>query len=124
MNLRLLLGRRGERAAARFLKRHRGHRIITANYRCPAGEIDLITLDKDTVVFVEVKTRTSVGPVAPFEAFGAHQQRRIENAARYFLMRAKNPHPAARFDVVSIVWPPRGAPAIEHFQDAFRPLRS
>ena len=124
MNLRLLLGRRGERAAARFLKRHRGHRILTANYRCPAGEIDLITLDQDTVVFVEVKTRASDEPAAPFEALGAHQRRRIENAARYFLMRGKNPHPPARFDVVSIVWPPRGAPIIEHFEDAFRPLRS
>lgn len=113
--------RRGERAAGRFLKRQRGHRILAANYRCPAGEIDLVTLDGDTVVFVEVKTRSSDKAAQPYDAVGYHKRRRLENAARYYLMQQRAQHRPCRFDVVSIVWPPKGAPIIEHFEDAFRP---
>ena len=50
------LGAAGEKAAAKYLRR-RGYRIVARNYRCRGGEIDLIALDADTIVFVEVKTR-------------------------------------------------------------------
>ena len=61
--LRKLLGRSGEDRAARHLA-GLGYRVLERNYRTPQGEIDLIALDGDTVVFVEVKTRTS-------DSFGA-----------------------------------------------------
>jgi putative endonuclease len=116
------LGSRGERLAARSLKR-RGHRIIARNYRSPAGEIDLITQDDETLVFVEVKTRTSDDAADLQEAIGPTQRRRIEHAARYFLMRqSAHDHPC-RFDVITVLWPAHGSPKIEHFEDAFAPRR-
>ena len=121
MNLSALLGRRGERAARRFLRKKRGHRILAANYACHIGEIDLITLDGDTIVFVEVKTRSSDERSQPFEAVGWQKRRRIEMAARYYLTQTRAQDLPCRFDVVSIVWPAKGSPTIEHFENAFRP---
>ena len=52
------LGKKGEELALRFLKK-RGYRIIEKNYVCKMGEMDIIAKEKDTLVFIEVKTRTS-----------------------------------------------------------------
>ncbi len=120
---RLLLGLRGERTAARYLRRHH-HRILVHNYHCVAGEIDLICSDGDTIVFVEVKTRSSDVAEDPLEAMRKTQWRRIENAARYFLLQRSVQDRPCRFDLVTVVWPPRGSPRIEHFVDAFQPRRS
>ena len=117
------LGRRGERAAARHLKRRR-FRIIARNYRCPAGEVDLICTDRETIVFVEVKTRTSDDFQDPQDTVSVAQRRRLFQAARFFLMEAAAPHRPARFDVVTVIWAEHGAAHIEHFQDAYRPERS
>lgn len=114
------LGARGERAAARHLRKLR-HRIVARNYRCPAGEIDLISTDDDTIVFVEVKTRSSDDAQDPFEAIRLSQWRRVQNAARCFLMERSAQDRPCRFDVVTVVWPARGSPRIEHFPDAFQP---
>ncbi len=120
---RLVLGRRGERAAARHLRRRR-YRILIRNYRCPAGEVDLICSHRDAIIFVEVKTRSSDEAQDVQEALRRSQWRRIENAARYFLMQRAAQGRPCRFDLVTVVWPPRGLPHIEHFQDAFQPTRA
>jgi putative endonuclease len=120
---RLLLGRRGERAAARFLKRH-GYRVLARNYHRLAGEIDLICAHADTIVFVEVKTRSSDEAQEPLEALRPAQQRRIEQAARCFLMERSAQDRACRFDVVTIVWQDDGSRRVEHFEDAFRPRQA
>jgi len=73
------LGNRGERVAARYLRRH-GHRILVRNYRCPAGEIDLVCSHDDTVVFIEVKTRTDDSAEDVQEALRPAQWRRIAEA--------------------------------------------
>ena len=52
------LGQKGEDLALRFLKKN-GYRIYTTNYSCKLGEIDIIAKEKDTLAFIEVKTRTS-----------------------------------------------------------------
>lgn len=117
------LGRRGERAAARYLRR-KGYRILLRNYRCAGGEIDLICSEGDTIVFVEVKARTSDEKQEPQEAMRWTQRRRIENAARYFLMQRGVRDRPCRFDVVTAVWPPDDAPQIEHFPDAFQATRA
>jgi len=119
---RLAFGSRGERAAARYLKRQH-HRILTRNYRCAAGEIDLICADCDTIVFVEVKTRSSDTAEEPQQTLRKTQWRRIENAARYFLMQRSAQDRPCRFDVVTVLWAPRGSPRIEHFEDAYQPRR-
>ena len=118
----LRLGARGERAAARHLKR-RHHRIIARNYRCPVGEIDLISIHEDTVVFVEVKTRSSDEAEDPVDAVRPGKWARVERAARYFIAHKLTADYPCRFDLVTVVWPPRGSPVVEHFEDAFQPRR-
>lgn len=117
-DLRHALGRRGERAAAKHLRR-RGLRILIQNYRCDAGEIDLIASDRGTLVFVEVKSRSRDDVQEPHEALRKPQISRIENAAKFFLMERRLQGRPCRFDVVTVLWPPRGAPRIEHFESAF-----
>jgi len=116
------LGIRGERAAARYL-RHRRYHILARDYRCFAGEIDLIASQAATIVFVEVKTRQPDESQHDQLPVGIEQRGRITRAARYFMT-----HPAAadrpfRFDVISVSFPGRGKPRIEHYEDAFAPQR-
>lgn len=118
----LSLGARGERAAARFL-RHRRYRILACNYICPVGEIDLICTDRDTLVFVEVKSRADDERIDPEEFIRPGKWRRVERSARYYLMQHNAADRPCRFDLLTIVWPPGGAPRIEHFEDAFQPRR-
>ncbi len=111
-----LLGDRGEREAARYLRRQ-GFRILVQGYRTPRGEVDLIARDGDTLVFVEVKTRRQGEPA---EAVTPEKQRRLTLAALQFLKRHNLFEQRSRFDVVAIVWPDPGrAPAIEHIRNAF-----
>ncbi|MFQ5591113.1 MAG: YraN family protein [Phycisphaerae bacterium] len=117
------LGRRGERLVARYLQRRR-HKILARNYRCDMGEIDLISADGDTIVFVEIKTRSSRELQDPQETIGSAKWRRVERAARHFLASCDGAGHPCRFDFVSVVWPPHGSPEIEHVEDAFQPRRS
>ncbi len=111
-----LLGDRGEREAAAYLRRQ-GLRIVARNYRTPLGEIDLIARDGDTVVFVEVKTRRQGEPA---EAVTPEKQRRLTLAALHFLKARGLLEYRSRFDVVAIVWPETDrTPDIEHFRAAF-----
>lgn len=124
---RSTLGRRGERMASRALRK-RGMKILARNYRCPRGEIDLIALDRstrrewdaETIVFVEVKTRTSDRYTSPAGAVDAEKQRRLRRAADYYLASRPTDEYAVRFDIVSIVAAPGERPRIEHLPGAFR----
>ena len=116
----LRLGRQGEREAARFLRR-RSLRIVERNYRCPVGEIDLIAVDGDTLVFVEVKTRRSDRWQDPVDTVTAVKWSKVERAARYYLAGRRESDRPYRFDMVTVVWPSRGRPIIEHLEDAFVP---
>jgi putative endonuclease len=111
-----LLGDRGERAAARFLRRQ-GLRVLLRGYRTKVGEIDLIAREGDTLVFVEVKARRHG---VPAEAVTPEKQRRITLAAMHFLGRYRLHEVRSRFDVVAIIWPDdRRPPQIEHIRNAF-----
>ncbi|MGD0899099.1 MAG: YraN family protein [Thermoguttaceae bacterium] len=113
------LGQRGERAAAAFLKRA-GLRVLVHSSRLWPGEIDLVALDGRTVVFVEVKTRTSAEAGQPWEAVDQKKQRKLTTLAVTFLKRHGLLECSARFDVVAVTWPSgKGRPAIEHFPNAF-----
>lgn len=113
------LGRRGEEAAAKYLRRQ-GYRIVAHGERSKFGEIDLVAIDGRTVVFVEVKTRQSQDAGHPAEAVEAVKQRRLTRAAVAFLKHHGLLEHPARFDVVAVTWPEgQRRPAIEHFKDAF-----
>ena len=114
------LGPAGEKVAARHLRRA-GYRIVARNYRCPAGEIDLIALDDDSIVFVEVKTRADTVAADPEANITYHKRRQLTRAAKHFLMEKSAQQRPSRFDVVSVVMPTGGEPAVEHFIDAFSP---
>jgi putative endonuclease len=114
------LGKRGEAAAAKFL-RNLGYRIAARNYRCPVGEVDIIALDGSTIVFVEVKSRTSADAADPEITVHGQKRRRLTRAAKYFLSRKSGLDPPCRFDVVAVVLPETGPVEVEHFIDAFSP---
>jgi putative endonuclease len=114
----LLLGDRGENRAARHL-RDKGYKIITRNFTCDLGEVDIIARDGRTLVFVEVKTRESDEQASPDQQVDQQKQHQLTKVAKFYLSRYGFPPPPARFDVVSIVWPTGREPRIEHIQDAF-----
>ena len=112
-------GEQGERAAARFLRKL-GYQIVTTRHRLRYGEIDVIALDGQTVVFVEVKTRRTDRPGEGAEAVNAERQARLTRAALAFLKGHGLLEYASRFDVVEVLWPEgRKCPEIRHLVDAF-----
>jgi putative endonuclease len=116
-NAKQVLGKEGERIAEQYLK-EKGYKLVERNYRCAAGEVDLIVLDRRVIVFVEVKTRTGHGFGTPLEAIQPRKQRKMMQAAQFFLSQKKLHQRDARFDVVGISWPGR-EPVIEHVENAF-----
>jgi putative endonuclease len=115
---RRALGQRAEQLAAEHLTR-RGYHLIDRNYRWRGGELDLVAREGDTLVFVEVRARTRAEWGAPFETINRLKQRRVIRAALHWLMTHDLTRAPARFDVVSIMLPPAGPPAIELIQNAF-----
>jgi len=119
------LGRRGEDIARNYLK-GQGLKILAVNYRCPAGEADLIALDcsaaeagSETLAFVEVKTRSCDAYTDPVSAVNADKQRRLRKIARYYLATRDANGFDVRFDIVSIVIPPGGRPRVAYYPGAF-----
>jgi putative endonuclease len=91
------------------------------------GEVDLIAVDpaptRRSVVFVEVKTRTSDQAGRPFEAVDERKQRKLTQVCLAYLKRHKLEECRARFDVVAVTWPEGGRePQIEHFPSAFEAI--
>jgi putative endonuclease len=111
------LGKRGEDLAFRFLKK-KGYRIIETNYVCKMGEMDLIAKEKDTLVFIEVKTRTSTMFGPPQLAVNSSKQRQLSKVALYYLKEKRLEDVKARFDVVAILLGQKGE-EIELIRDAF-----
>lgn len=113
-------GAQGERAARKFLKRL-GWRILEANYKCAAGELDLIADDGEAIVFVEVKTRTCDADADPEENVDRPKRRQLERVAAYWLAVNGRPDRAYRFDVVAVVLHDRKSADIRHIEEAFIP---
>jgi len=116
----LRLGARGEKLAARYLRRH-GFKILYRNFRGrQGGEIDLVCRDRDTLVFVEVKTRTRVDFGRPLDAVNRSKQRRISLGALAWLRLLGNPDIFFRFDIVEVTIAEETKPRIELVRDAFQ----
>lgn len=113
------LGQRGEDAAAKFLKRL-GYKIVARSERNMLGELDIVAVDRRTVVFAEVKTRATHEAGTPQEAVTPEKQKRITRAALGYLRRHGLLEHPARFDVIAVTWPDdQRLPQIEHVQNAF-----
>lgn len=116
---RQAVGRRGEEAARAFLKR-RGVRILAENFVCAAGEIDLIGRDGDSLVFIEVKARTSGAFGPPHLAVHLRKQRQIVRAAQWYLAEQRMRDVACRFDVLAVTFPEDGGtPRVDWVRNAF-----
>lgn len=115
---RIDLGRRGEDAAARFLDK-RGYDIVDRNWKCFAGEADIIARDGDTLVFVEVKTRRNCEKGFPAEAVNREKRERYEKIALAYLQDYEISDVLVRFDVVSIVVVSTDRALIRHHINAF-----
>ena len=111
------LGKKGEEIAIRFLKK-KGYRILERNYVCKMGEMDIVAREKDTLAFVEVKTRTTTAFGPPQLAVNLTKQMQLSKVALYFLKEKKLEDVKARFDVVAILLGPTGE-EIELIKDAF-----
>ncbi|MGI8431242.1 MAG: YraN family protein [Chthoniobacterales bacterium] len=115
----LALGARGEKLAARFLRRQ-GFKILYRNFRGrQGGEIDLVCRDGDTLVFVEVKTRTHEEFGRPLEAVNLPKQRRLSLGALAWLRLLGDPDILFRFDIVEVVTSEHAPPRLELVRDAF-----
>ncbi|HYP06656.1 MAG TPA: YraN family protein [Bryobacteraceae bacterium] len=113
------LGERGERAAARHLRRL-GYTIIARRHRSRYGEFDVIAVDGRTVVFVEVKTRRSEAVATAAEAVDRRRRERMTRAANAYLKSHSLLECAARFDIVEVIWPLAvRRPTIRHHKNAF-----
>ena len=121
---RMLLGKRGEDVACRFLK-SMGHQIVARNYRTGHLEIDIISTDGNGVHFVEVKSRMAPIAVAPEENVTSLKQKKIAQAALKFLHGKKTGldrnYTDVHFDVAAIIFD-KGNEDVEWFPDAFVPM--
>lgn len=109
----ILVGEQGEQQAIKYLKKQK-YKIIAHNYHNMLGEIDIIALDKNYIVFVEVKTRTSGVYGQGYEAVGYQKQQKIRKVATLFLKEKRLENYDVRFDVISI-----DQNNIHHFINAF-----
>lgn len=91
-----------EQMAAKHLK-ELGYELITTNYRCPLGEIDLVAKDGAVLVFIEVKYRKTLNAGSPFEAVNAKKQQTIRRVAQWYLTEHKLDDVSVRFDVAGIL---------------------
>jgi putative endonuclease len=110
-------GREAEEVAAAFLEA-KGFELLARNHRARRGEVDLVCLRAGVLVFVEVRSRTSVAYGAPEETIGRGKARRVVAAATDWALRNGGLHREIRFDVVAVTFGV-GAPRVEHFPAAF-----
>lgn len=110
-------GKPGEDLACEHLARQ-GMRVLVRNYRCRAGEIDVVAEDRGTVVFVEVKERRGESHGQAVEAVTLEKRRRILRAAHVYAAQRGLSNRSIRFDVVAIDWGPDG-PRVRHDAGAF-----
>ncbi len=116
------IGKRGENAAARYLD-HFGYEILERNWKCPAGEADIIAFDEYTLVFIEVKTRTSFAKGFPTDAVTEEKMRRYEKIACWYLSNCNLSEIPVRFDVISLVVLSKDRAFIRHYKNAFEVTR-
>jgi putative endonuclease len=113
----IYLGKSGEDDAVGLLKEN-GYKIIVRNYKTRLGEIDIVASDKDTVCFIEVKTRHSDRFGLGQEAILGSKQRRIAKCALMFLKENNLLDKKARFDVVSVMYS-QDTPKLDLIKNAF-----
>lgn len=106
-------GAQGEFDAAEYLKKKK-YKILAKNYKNKLGEIDIIAKDKDYIVFIEVKTRSSLAFGRPSEAVTPAKQHKVQLAAQVYLKQERLTDQPCRFDVIEVL-----DDKINHIENAF-----
>lgn len=112
------LGRAGEELAARHLE-ERGLVVLSRNWRCREGELDIVATDGSTLIACEVKTRSGAGFGQPAEAVTEEKAARIRRAVARWLSSYRVGWCPIRFDVVAIEWAAGEAARLRHIEGAF-----
>ena len=95
------VGKFGEDEAVKYLKQ-KGYKIIDRNFRCKRGEIDIIALDNDEIVFIEIKARISLKYGLPAEAVTKNKLKHIYRTAEYYLYTRNVLNENTRIDVIEV----------------------
>ena len=103
MNNNQILGKIGENIACQIL-RSNNYNILERNFRCKQGEIDIIALDINSkeLVFVEVKTRTSLKYGTPADAVNSNKQKHLYESAKYYIYKNNMSYIGVRLDVMEV----------------------
>ena len=99
----------GEKLAKDFLKKH-GYHVWETNYRCPEGEIDIVAKHKDSLVFIEVRTKKSLEFGSPEESITPIKMERLRTVAAHYQQTHNNLPPSWRIDVVAVEIDQKGKP--------------
>jgi putative endonuclease len=110
-------GRYGEQLAVNHLQAA-GYEIVTTNWRCPLGEIDIIAQKDKTLVFVEVRSRHSETTEASFESINKRKQAKLAALANDYIDAHNLEDKVWRIDVIGVAIPQGGTAIIEHIEDA------
>ena len=112
------LGRSGEEAAAAYLKKNK-FRLVCRGFRFQRGEIDIIAYDRDTLIFIEVKTRRGAEFGPPEESVTPCKQRQIRRLAEAYLMLNNLGDVPCRFDILALSPEGKRGYRVHHIPDAF-----
>jgi len=111
-------GEKGEELAVKYLK-NLGYEIVARNYRFGHGEIDIVAKDKDTLVFIEVKTRENLNFGPPELAVTKRKQQQIKKISEAYLYENNIFDTECRIDVIAILMERNKNPEINHIINAF-----
>lgn len=112
------LGKLGEDLAVRFLERL-GYEVLERNWKCSAGEADIIADDEGNLVFVEVKTRSNIDKGFPEEAVTPQKRKRYEKIAMWYVAQCHPEDCLIRFDVIAIMVTGDNCAMLRHYRNAF-----
>lgn len=113
------IGRQGEQIAREYLQKQK-YQILSTNFRCRVGEIDIIAQDKHIVVFVEVRTITSAKFGPAYNTVTYPKQRQVKRAALFYISKHNLVSTQFRFDVIGITLNPKtGTHQLDHIPNAF-----
>ncbi|GEL26825.1 UPF0102 protein [Pseudonocardia sulfidoxydans NBRC 16205] len=113
-----VLGRRGEDVAAQYLEKQ-GLVVLTRNWRCREGELDIVATDAGVLVIAEVKTRSGTGYGEPAESVTPRKVARIRRITDVWLAAHQVQWCPIRFDVLAVLLEPGRPATIQHYREAF-----
>ena len=113
------LGRKGEEAAAQYLI-NKGYALLCRNFTCNIGEIDLVALDREALVFVEVRSRSGTEYGLAQESITKRKQHKLRQLAWYYLQVERKTESCCRFDVIAVLFDREGTLIkLDHITNAF-----